>query len=460
MNAWRQLLVQPLLRRRAQGRPWVTWVLLAALLLPLAGVLSGWMPRAVAAMLAGALVSGVTLQWWAIFLQTAMRLNTPGAACLVPGMRRRLMTLAAAVWIIASLPPAALFGAASGHFGYAWLSSAATLVFAAIACRDIWVTILPSLSVWLANRAFGDPWMLLYATFRSAGEAVVAPAGMLLVAMLGGLALRRLFPHGGDAHHRFGERLERNLRNPKQGRLVPADGGMSWALGSIYRARLTAGGSAGARLLDALGARAHWSWPVLGIVAIAAATLAWRALGGVASMRPFMHMVLMAMLLMIVMHVEAVLAAVKGSAVEQGILRLVPAAPPPRDLNRQLALALLARFGIAWSAYLACSIVVVASTTGSWGAWVCCTALSLTFAPLLLRDHARHPGWPSVQWMTGGVMLVMLPLGGVVEYGTVATGLVVAFAVILVTGSTVALILRWHHAIAAAPAFPAGRMAG
>jgi hypothetical protein len=458
MNAWRQLLVQPLLRRRAQGRPWVTWALLAALLLPLAGVLSGWMPRAVAAMLAGALVSAVTLQWWVIFLQTAMRLNTPAAACLVPGMRRRLMALAAVLWLIASLPPAALFGAASGHFGYAWLFSAGILLFAAITCRYIWIAFLPS-PVWLANRTLGDP-LMLDATFRGANEAVAAPAGMLVVAMLGGLVLRGLFPRGGDAHHRFGKRLERNLRNPKQGRLVRADGGMSWALGSIYRTRLTAGGSAGARLLDALGARAHWSWPVLGIVGIAAAALAWRALGGVATMRPFVPMVLVAMLLMIVTHVEAVLAAVKGSAVEQGILGLAPAAPPPRDLNRQLARALLARFGIAWSAYLACSIVVVASTTGSWGAWVCCTALSLTFAPLLLRDHARHPGWPSAQWMAGGVMLVMLPLGGVVEYGPVATGLVAAFAVILVTGSTVALILRWHHAIAAAPAFPAGRMAG
>jgi hypothetical protein len=54
----------------------------------------------------------------------------------------------------------------------------------------------------------------------------------------------------------------------------------------------------------------------------------------------------------------------------------------------------------------------------------------------------------------------MLPLGGVAEYGPVATALVAAFAVILVTGSSVALILRWRHAIAAAPAFPAGRMAG
>jgi hypothetical protein len=165
------------------------------------------------------------------------------------------------------------------------------------------------------------------------------------------------------------------------------------------------------------------------------------------------------LLLMIITHVEAVLTGVKGSAAEQGILRLVPAAPPQRDLNRQLARALLARFGIVWSAYLACSLLVVVNTTAPWGAWVCCTALSLAFAPLLLRDHARHPGWPSSQWAAGAVMLVMLPLGGMVEYGAVARGLVAAFAAILVTGSAVALVLRWRHAIAAAPAFPAGRLA-
>ncbi len=327
MNAWRQLLMQPLLRHCAQGRPWVTWGLLAALLLPLAGLLRGVLPPQVAAILAGVLVSAVTLWWWAVFLQTAMRLNTPAAACLVPGMRRRLMTLTAALWIVGSLPQAALFGAASGHFGYGWLLSTAVLLFIAICCRYLWLAFLPS-PLWLVNQASGNPAMALAASLGRAGEAVVVGAGMLLLVVLGGLVLRLVFPRGGDAHHRIGERLERRARNLKQGGLVPADGGMSQLLGSVYRARLTARGSTGARLLDALGARAHWSWPALAIGAMAAATLAWRSLAEPATMRIFMPMVLMAMLLMVITHVEAVLAALKGSAIEQGICGLFP--PHPR----------------------------------------------------------------------------------------------------------------------------------
>ncbi len=130
-----------------------------------------------------------------------------------------------------------------------------------------------------------------------------------------------------------------------------------------------------------------------------------------------------------------------------------------RDLNRQLASALLARFGIVWCVYLACSIVVVVTTTQPWGAWLCCTAMSVAIAPALLRDHARHPGWPSSQWTAGAVMLVMLPLGGLVEYGAVTMGLVTAFATVLLAGTAIALAWRWRSAIAAAPAFPAGRLA-
>lgn len=458
MNAWRQLLAQPVLRYCAQGKPWVTWALLAALLLPLAGLLSGRMPLPVAAMVAAGLLTTVTLLWWCLFVQTAMRLNTPAAACLVPGMRRRLMTLATGLWLIGSLPPAALFGTATGHFGYSLLASAAAMLYIALCCRYVWMAFLAS-PLWMLNNALGDPLAILDAGFKAVGEAAVAAAGMLFLAVLGGLVLRRLFPRGGDAHHRFGERCESNLRNLRKGRLVLADGAISQALGSIYRARLAVPGSAGARLLDGLGARAHWSWPVLCIGALGVAMLAWRALAHPATLRLFVPLVLMFMMLMVFSHVEAVLAAVKGSPAEQGILRLVPVAPPPRDLNRQLALALLARFGIVWSAYLACSIVVVLCTTQSWGAWLCCTAASLAFAPLLLRDHARHPGWASSQWVAVIVMVAMLSLGGVMEYAPLPRGLLAAYGVILVAGSAVALVLRWRDAMAAAPAFPAGRLA-
>lgn len=460
MNAWRQLLMQVVLRHRAEGimGMWITWVLLGVSLVPLAAMAFGAVPRHVGLGAAAASLSIAIVMWWGMYLQTAMRLNTPASACLVPGMRRRLLALTAVLWIAASLPPAVLLGAAIGHYGIALLICAAALLYIALCCRYWWMGFVPT-AAWMACGAPGLSLPGLDAALAGVNEAAVTLAGLLVLAAPGALALRVLFPGGGDAHYRIGACLERNARQGKPGMTGASDIGLFRILDNFYRARLTAPGRPATRLLDGLGGRAHWSSSVVIIAILTLGALAWRAVSDPETMRPFIPLLLVSMLLTVIVHVDGLLSAVKHSRVEQGILRLVPIAPLARDLNRQLALALLGRFGIVWGAYLACSIAVVLATTGPWRAWLCCTVVALAFAPLLLRDHARHPGWKAAQLTFGILMLVMAPLSGLVEYGGIPVEATLAGSTVLLAGTAIALVLRWRRMLAAAPAFPAGRMA-
>ncbi|QBE65701.1 hypothetical protein [Pseudoduganella lutea] len=457
MNAWRQLLLQVVLRYRAQGSLWITWSLLGASVLPLVAVLAGWAPRVVGATAAGAALSIAVVMWWAMYLQTAMRMNTPAAACLVPGMRRHLLALTAVLWLAASLAPALLFGIATGYPGYMLLACAAALQYIALCCRYPWLGFLSSFA-WLATRL---PWPSAgtVETVLSVNEAAITVTGLLALAAPGFLVLRLLFPRGGDAHFRIAACLACVTGKRKAGQPGGVVGGLFRVLDSFYHARLRSPGRPATRLLDALGGRAHWSRPVVIIAVLTAGTLAWRVLAGGGSMRPFIPLLLVAMLLTVMSHVDGLLGALRKTQGEQGVLRLAPAAPPTRDLNRQLALALLRRFGVVCAFYIACSGAVVLSTDASWPAWLCCTVVALAFTPLLLRDHARRPGWKWAQFAAGLLMLLMAPLSGMAEYGAIPPALVVAGSAALLAGTAIALVLRWRGALAAAPAFPAGRLA-
>ena len=458
MNTWRQLLLQVLLRHRAQGNMWITWGLLGTAVLPLVAVLAGWAPRVVGATAAGAALSIAVVMWWAMYLQTAMRMNTPASACLVPGMRRHLLALTALLWLAASLAPALLFGIASGHHGYMLLACAAALQYIALCCRYPWLGFLSSFA-WLATRL---PWPSAgtLEAVLGANQAAVALAGLLALAAPGFLVLRVLFPKGGDAHFRIAACLACQAGNRKAVLSGGLAGGLFRMLDSFYHARLRSPGRPATRLLDALGGRAHWSRPVVIIALLTAGTLAWRVLAGGGTMRPFIQLLLVSMLLTVMSHVDGLLGAIGKTQGEQGILRLAPAAPPTGDLNRQLALALLRRFGFVFAVYLACSGAVVLATDASWRAWLCCTVVALAFTPLLLRDHARRPGWRWAQFAAGLLMLVMAPLSGMAEYGAIPLALVIGGSAVLLAVTVIALALRWRGALAAAPAFPAGRLAG
>lgn len=459
MNAWRQLLLQVVLRQRARGSMWITWLLLGVSLVPLAAMQFGLVPRHVGFGAAAASLSIAVVIWWGTYLQTAMRLNTPAAACLVPQMRRHLLSLTAVLWLVASLPVAALLGAATGHYGYALLTCAAALLYFALCCRYWWLGFVPTV-VWFACGAPGFSPAGIDAALAGVDETAVTLAGLLVLTAPGALALRALFLRGGDAHYWIRTCMDRNARKGRAGMATVSGIGLFRGLDSFYRARLTAPGRPAARLLDALGGRAHWSSSVVIISTLAGATLVWRVFSGADAMRPFVPLVLTSMLLTVVVHIDGLLSAIKNSRVEQGILRLAPIAPPVRDLNRQMALALMGRFGIVWGVYLAASIAVVLATTGPWRAWLCCTVVALAFTPLLLRDHARHPGWKTAQWAAGLVMLVMAPLGGLVEYGGIPLPAIIAGVAVLLAGTAIALAWRWPRALSAAPAFPAGRLAG
>jgi hypothetical protein len=459
------LLMQPLLERRLRNEMWSTVLLVLFAIAEYLSTLVWSVPRGLASFLAGVFLAAAVLIWWGVFLQNAVQQNRPSLSVLVPGLRRRLMVVTACLWIAASLVPALVVGPVLGHFGYVLIGTAFLLLFVALCQRQVLVSYLVTVVIVAGLQIYREQLVRIVDGVTAWGETLVTLGAFALMAPMGWLALRILFPHGGDRHFAWRDVAARRASNARRGVYIAAFdtlGGrpLLRLLDAFYAPRSGVAHGPGQRMLDGLGPRTHWSRPSMTIAVVTALTLALHAWAGTAKLAPFVPIALVLLVLPLWGHARFTLAALKETPVEQGILLLAPGAPPRRELNRELARALLARYGITWLAYLACSALIVLATIDSWNAWACCTALSATFAPALLRDHARHPGWNSALLVFGAVMLFAPPLAGIVEHVPVPNGLLAGAVAIVLIGTGIAMRLRWHKALAAPVAFPAGRLAG
>ncbi|QGZ38379.1 hypothetical protein IP92_01306 [Pseudoduganella flava] len=464
MNAYRMLLMQPLLERRLRNEMWSTVLLVLFAIAEYVSTLAWSVPRGLTSFLAGVFLAAAVLIWWGVFLQNAVQQNRPSLSLLVPGLRRRLMVLTAVLWIGASLLPALVVGMVLGHFGYVLIGTAFLLLFVALCQRHVLISYMVTVVIVACLQIYREQLVRFMDAVTTWGETTVALGALALMVPLGWLALRILFPHGGDRHFAWGDAAARRASNAKRGVYIAAFdtlGGrpLLRLLDAFYAPRSATPRRPGQSMLDGLGPRTHWSRPSMTIVMITALTLALHAWAGTAKLAPFVPIALALLVLPLWGHARSTLAALKATPVEQGVLLLTPGAPARRELNRELARVLLVRYGITWLAYLACSALIVLLTIGSWNAWACCTALSAMFAPVLLRDHARHPGWNSALLVFGAVMLVTPPLAGIVEHVSVPNGLLPGAVIGALIGTAIALRLRWRKAVAATVAFPAGRLA-
>jgi hypothetical protein len=478
--AWRALLRQPVLSWRLGRSAWITRGLLGGAVLSLAAfgiALADW--RA-GTMSAGVFLTALIAAWWLEFLGSAIRQNQPALACLVPGQHRRIVTAVAVAWALAALSVAVLLGLSFGHVGYVLLAAAAALLYLAVLQQWPWVMAAP-LAIMIFDRFVPlVPGPGMRAALAALGETGVTLAGLALLLVLGGFALRRLLPRGGDRHLAWQRRYDARARAMKDALALPGqEYAAAWRPSSWLQGPYLAGlrrlseraglmrppRNRAQALLFALRSAAHPGAMLGALAASVAFVLAAGSRLGQGMDRDGLAGLACVILLVtpLVTHVHAVLTALQRYRTEQALLRLTPMAPGSASFNRQLGGALLSRFALLWLACVASaalSAAVLAPGVAGQGAVGISAALTLLLAPALLRDHASSrrlsPQVITLVIVAVVALSVLLRIVVVVWRHHLPWLLIAA----IVIGAAWLTWRAWRRLPALPPAFPAGRLAG
>ena len=406
-------------------------------------------------------VAWFALLWMTLYLPATVLMNSAPNARLVPRLRRRLLQMGAAGWLLVTLGATLTFGSwrvfplfAAYMLGVmlqrAGMRSAATLV--------VFTAMWPLLSEQL-------PAPLVQA---ATGTASLFSLSVLLV-LATAWALARLYPAGGDRHLDGREQVVTGIRRFESADKQPTP---SWA----WIDRLAYGpalrhaclrGKPGTLLLHALGPSVHWTaWiPGLGIIVLFILVLsAFLTSGGISAPHDMARGVLGTTL--IVLNTLVILGSAKFSQAlrttqgEQALLRLTPLAGQAALLNRRLADAMMKSALFDWA------MMTAVLLTAGWLFGADATmllrqfALSCVAALLaltgLLGDFAR--ALPSLSWRQ--LLAVVMLAGGGAALQRLALGSLFWVGLALASLAGAALVLRAAHRrmLAAPPAFPAERM--
>jgi len=469
--AYRQMLAQVVRDRCARGLlVRLTWFIAACIVAELMFAAYFGQPRFGRALLI-LLTGGTGYMWCGAFLKSAARQNQPAYACLVPGLRRRLMTLTALLFTACALASAALAALLLGHGGYALVLAGLFSVYILFAHRYPGLNFLPSVAIVYSSSLQHRPLEALFAAANAIGEPAVAGVGLLMLLVLGMLGVRLAFPQGGDHHWAWHRRLSQ-----QQARLsgaAPAAGASAaspwtaWMRRAYFaglRRDSRGGATQGRMMAHALGTTAHDG---NGVIYLLVSTLAMVLVGLYVAGRgdpEIMRMSASAMqgcvLMASLMYAVAASAGTARHGVEQGLYRLTPAAPATSQLNRVLARTLLFRCLRLWLLSLAGAVCIdVAIFGGLRGVTYALAMLTLPFAGLTLRNYA------AMQPRTGETAALAATLFVVLAYiaALMMASMLPAFpwfwagsAVAL--ASAVGLVLGWRRMLAAPPALPAGRL--
>ena len=479
-----QLLRQVMLDRCGRGMLLRVTALMALVAIgaPLLFHLSPALPRFGGAVSAGAIAATVLL-WCGSCLRNAVRQNQPEYACLVPRLRRRLMTLAVLLLGATMLLTAALLATAFGHFGYLLAGMGLFCVYMLFVQRYLLLVFLPS-AVIFASVSVAKRLEQLVGVAVAAGEPAMAGVGLIVVAVLGAWGLRAAFPRGGDGHWAWHRKLNARLarqRNRAPAAGVSVAGGVPrwmrlWcsASGAIYRralrrdSRRAVPASAARMMMHTAGVEGHHATSVAALLALAAITLltlAW--LGpdaGLARQLARTSLIQMSVLLGPLTYAGGAATAIIRRGTEQSLYLLTPGAPrEAATLNRLLARTLLTRFLLVWLAAFACAAGLDAAVVGGptlRGPTFVMAMAVLPFGRTLLRDYARTPfSYNHMAIISGcfaGAVVYLLAM----QVERSVPGMPwfwLGGAMALV--SVLAIALRWRRMMRLPPALPAGRLA-
>ena len=469
-------------RLRDRESPWGRRGLLALLLLGLAVSLY-LAPGLWATLLATSVVLCLGALWMAIFASLLVQ-NHPHAARFVPGHLHRLRAAALGAWALLSLACTVLISSVLPQLPSAaalLLVTAAALAFAAWAIRHWLMWFAMSFGPMLFFGAGLDRRLApLAKALQALWLAQPLPVLALSLTMLG-WSIARLFGNGDQAHRQSYARRDRMARAAREGGvgvkgmdaavLGPRAEWLARPFERIYAAWLRhvvvtarpSEASAMQRAEIVLHGRQHWLGQALGtLIGLAIAALSvsiafalvgtdlhenWKrgAYGmaiGLASMGLNPCFVLR--------------NALWHSRHEQALLRLLPAMPQGRALNRAVARMQLRQSLVAW-ALTAVGLGLLAGAAGE-PALVCLALGALPLSTLwLLRPPARMKA-PTAATVTVPILIFMAA-----AWGMYALHLQLGVPLWAPGGASFGLSLAlglrgWRVVCGAPPALPAGRL--
>jgi hypothetical protein len=409
------------------------------------------------------------LVWAFVFVPGSIRMNSPVNATLLPRQRRRLMQMTAASWLLVTLGLAFAVGlwvalpvVALGTLGLALLGAGNRYASGLLVVGGNWA--------WLSRVLLPQAWEDV-----AAGSAAMLVLGVLTLPAAA-WGLRWLYPAGGDAYF---ERRAAQLKRVSTFDHCGADkqpvpeGVAGRGNLSLYVVALRADlrrADPGAMLMHALGPTAHWTtWTgaiatmllVGGAVRIALAstydTAVRTLLDHTTGVGPALLM------LVVVFSTSQYGQQLRRTRGEQALLRLTPLAGDAALLNRRLAARMLRQALTIWAVLTVAVLAVVFLIGGSQVALLRQLAMSSLAGQVammgLLGDYAGDGGWNLELALRAAALAAVQALAavGLGELtGTTAWPWLVAVPLAV---CVVMLRRDWRRMLAAAPAFPAGRVA-
>lgn len=402
------------------------------------------------------------------FVGSAARQNHPANACLVPHLRRRLITSCVVLAIVCSVVLATVISLFFGHFGLALAGAGLLFPFLLLAQRFPLIGAVP-VSFWWLPKVLPEAWLdRLTGPVLALDEPTLSALGIALAFPLLALGLKLALPRGGDRHFAWKDRVEMwRTPGPEGAALRERKRRRFWSAGYAGALRRDSArpGATGRKMLHALGTGVYDGWLLLLIVGFSAVAVMalltkapeFRLFGWL----PGLPLLQISILWSILSYTFGVLSVAAARAGEQALYRLAPAAPPARDINRVFARALLLRFTRIWLVALAGLVCIDLAHTGSLvprAYPLALASLTLPLAGLLLRDYARLRAHRIViGWAVALVVMFTLFVAMDSRHPDFPWVMPV---VVIAAGTVLTLGVRWRSMVnMLPPAFPVGRLA-
>ena len=408
--------------------------------------------------------------WSSVFVSTAMLQNHPANACLVPHLRRRLITACVVLFVVSSIVLAVTVNIFFGHFGYALAAAGLLVPYVLLAQRFVYLAMLPLYASPLSQlvpEAWTDRLTVLLASINEPTLSLLGVAADIALLTWG---LSIALPRGGDRH--FAMSARRTLW-----RTAGTDGAAlrelqrrrvwRWGYVRVLRRDSVRAGAPGHQLMHTMGTAVNEGSTVFGVV-VCTLLAVLAALANVPDVKIFGPIAIfdiaqVFMLLSVSSYPAAVLLAAVTHNAEQGLYRLAPGAPSAREVNRVFAKAVVLRFLKIWLVVLAGLVAIDCARRGSLELRaypLALASLTLPFICILLPDYARLRASP--RWGVSVGMPVAMILGYLLFAALAARNPSLPWLVLvcpIVAGSLLTLWVRWLSMIKMPPAFPVGRLA-
>ena len=419
-------------------------------------------------MLAGAGGFWLTLAANMLFVRGSMMLNSPVNGRLLPRQRRRLMQMAAGLWLLQT----AAFTLAAGNW----------LVFPLVGMFLLGMMLamgahLAGLALMVLPGSWSPTWHAALPPALADGMTGAAAMTALTMLLLAGVAwcVRWMYPAGGDDH--LGKRRARldAMRRFETQMWAPevdsANVGGRHAL-RIYAAVLRRDcrrAAPGPMLMHALGPGGHWSVSASWLAGFVAIGLGLYLAMSVSDNARFHRVVqvmagpgLLGMTSMILFGTAQIGQAMQRTRGEQALLRLTPLLGDLQSMNRRLATQLLRQTLGSWIVSTA-ALLLLGMLLGGPGmlagqAALCCLAGQVAMTGLLV-DYAGEGGW-SVGLALRAGLLALLQCAAALGAGALAGSSPWPWLAAIAIAATALQVRRaWRRMLAAAPAFPVRRQA-